>query len=81
MLSPLSGPARLSGGHDCLILRAGPPPTLCGPSADRGRLGRKRPALPALRDRLNVIGYHRSTRGEAAHHRPFERLELTRHQR
>jgi hypothetical protein len=80
-LSPLSGPARLGGGPDCLILRAGPPLTLCGPSAHRGRRGRKRPALPAVRDRLNVIGHHRSTRGETAHHRPFERPELTRHKR
>lgn len=33
--------------------------------------GRKRPALPALRNRLNVIGHHRSTRGETANQRPL----------
>jgi len=80
-LSPLSGPARLGGGPYCLMLRAGPPLTLCGPSAHRDRLDRKRPALPAVRDRLNIIGHHRSTRGETAHHRPFERPELICHQR
>lgn len=58
---------------NCLMPRGCPPRTFCGPSAHGRCRDRRRPALPALRDHLNVTGHHPATRVEMARHWPCER--------
>jgi hypothetical protein len=70
-LSPLPRPGQLGAGPNCLVPRACTPPDAVQSFGARRCRGRKRPALPALRDCLKVIGHHRSTRGETANQRPF----------
>jgi hypothetical protein len=72
-LPPPSGQARLDGGPNCSMPRPCPPLTLCGPSAHRRCGDRRRLALPALRDHLNVIAHHAPTRVATARHCPSKR--------